>query len=161
MSWSHTPPLSLPLPYILFSMFPFHLHFLLFFSFISFLSWVQLVLSTCMWMWGRKKLQLERCYVLGCKYQVYLNILFACLQTLTVYPWLSWNSIFRPGWPWTQRSACLCFPSARIKGFSITKLNLILIWFYYKNFNENDIILNIILKILQNKKMGASGGSCL
>jgi hypothetical protein len=30
--------------------------------------------------------------------------------------WLSWNSLCRPGWPWTQKSACLCLPSAGIKG---------------------------------------------
>ena len=29
---------------------------------------------------------------------------------------LSWNSLFRPGWPWTQKSACLCLPSAVITG---------------------------------------------
>jgi hypothetical protein len=26
------------------------------------------------------------------------------------------NSLCRPGWPWIQKSACLCFPSAGIKG---------------------------------------------
>jgi hypothetical protein len=31
-------------------------------------------------------------------------------------PWLSWNSLCRPGWPRTQKSACLCLPSAGIKG---------------------------------------------
>jgi hypothetical protein len=30
--------------------------------------------------------------------------------------WLSWNSLCRPGWPRTQKSACLCLPSAGIKG---------------------------------------------
>jgi hypothetical protein len=29
---------------------------------------------------------------------------------------LSWNSLCRPGWPRTQKSACLCLPSAGIKG---------------------------------------------
>jgi hypothetical protein len=29
---------------------------------------------------------------------------------------MSWNSLCRPGWPQTQRSACLCLPSAGIKG---------------------------------------------
>ena len=29
--------------------------------------------------------------------------------------WLSWNSLCRPGWPWTHRSPCFCLPSARIK----------------------------------------------
>jgi hypothetical protein len=27
-----------------------------------------------------------------------------------------WNSLCRPGWPRTQKSACLCLPSAGIKG---------------------------------------------
>ena len=31
-------------------------------------------------------------------------------------PWLSWNSLCRPGCPGTQKSACLCLPSAGIKG---------------------------------------------
>ncbi|GAB1285544.1 Laminin subunit gamma-2 [Apodemus speciosus] len=34
----------------------------------------------------------------------------------SVQPWLSWNSLCRPGWPRTQKSACLCLPSAGIKG---------------------------------------------
>jgi hypothetical protein len=29
---------------------------------------------------------------------------------------MSWNSLCRPGWPRTQKSACLCLPSAGIKG---------------------------------------------
>jgi hypothetical protein len=33
-----------------------------------------------------------------------------------VWPWLSWNSLCRPGWPRTQKSTCLCLPSAGIKG---------------------------------------------
>ena len=37
-------------------------------------------------------------------------------QGFSVFPWLSWNSLCRPGWPQTQKSACLCLPSARIKG---------------------------------------------
>jgi hypothetical protein len=32
-----------------------------------------------------------------------------------VYPWLSWNSLCRPGWPRTQKSICLFLPSAGIK----------------------------------------------
>jgi hypothetical protein len=28
----------------------------------------------------------------------------------------SWNSLCRPGWPRTQKSACLCLPSAGVKG---------------------------------------------
>jgi hypothetical protein len=37
-------------------------------------------------------------------------------QGFSVWPWLSWNSLCRPGWPPTQKSACLCLPSAKIKG---------------------------------------------
>jgi hypothetical protein len=37
-------------------------------------------------------------------------------QGFSVQPWLSWNSLCRPGWPRTQKSACLCLPSAGIKG---------------------------------------------
>jgi hypothetical protein len=37
-------------------------------------------------------------------------------QGFSLKPWLSWNSLCRPGWPQTQRSTCLCLPSAGIKG---------------------------------------------
>ena len=37
-------------------------------------------------------------------------------QGFSVQPWLFWNSICRPGWPRTQKSTCLCLPSAGIKG---------------------------------------------
>jgi hypothetical protein len=30
--------------------------------------------------------------------------------------WLTWNSLYRPGWLQTQKSTCLCLPSAGIKG---------------------------------------------
>ena len=43
-------------------------------------------------------------------------ILFFSKQSFSVEPWLFWNLLCRPGGPWTQRSACLCFPSAGIKG---------------------------------------------
>jgi hypothetical protein len=41
---------------------------------------------------------------------------FFSRQGFSVYPWLSWNSFCRPGRPWTQKSACLCLPSAGING---------------------------------------------
>jgi hypothetical protein len=43
---------------------------------------------------------------------------FVCFsrQGFSVYSWLSWNSLCRPGWPRTQKSACLCLQSAGIKG---------------------------------------------
>jgi hypothetical protein len=34
----------------------------------------------------------------------------------SVYPWLSWNSLCRSGWPPTHKSACLCLLSVGIKG---------------------------------------------
>jgi hypothetical protein len=37
-------------------------------------------------------------------------------QSFSVSPWLSWNSLCGPGWPQTQKSPCLCLPSAGIKG---------------------------------------------
>jgi hypothetical protein len=37
-------------------------------------------------------------------------------QGFSVYLWLFWNSLCRPGWPRTQKSTCLCLPSAGIKG---------------------------------------------
>jgi hypothetical protein len=44
--------------------------------------------------------------------------LFVCFlrQGFSVYRWLSWNSLCRPGWPRTQKSTCLCLLSAGIKG---------------------------------------------
>jgi hypothetical protein len=39
-------------------------------------------------------------------------------QGFSVYPWLAWNSLCGPGWPGTQKSTCLCLPSAGIKGVS-------------------------------------------
>ena len=35
---------------------------------------------------------------------------------LTMHFWVTWNLLCRPDWPQTQRFACLCLPSARIKG---------------------------------------------
>jgi hypothetical protein len=39
-------------------------------------------------------------------------------QGFSVWPWLSWNSLCRPGWPRTQKFTCLCLlsASAGIKG---------------------------------------------
>jgi hypothetical protein len=41
-------------------------------------------------------------------------------QGFSVYLWLSWNSLCRPGWPRTQKSTCLCLPSAGIKACATT-----------------------------------------
>ena len=44
--------------------------------------------------------------------------LFVCFsrQGFSVQPWMSWNSLCRPGWLQTQKSTCLCLPSAVFKG---------------------------------------------
>ena len=46
------------------------------------------------------------CFVLFC----FIETGFLCVS------WLSWNSLCKPGWPWTQKSSCLQLPSAGIKG---------------------------------------------
>jgi hypothetical protein len=52
-----------------------------------------------------------------CLFVLFCFVLFCFLkQGFSVWPWMSWNSLCRPGWPWTQKSACLCLPSAGIKG---------------------------------------------
>jgi hypothetical protein len=45
-----------------------------------------------------------------------LLLLIILRQGFSVQPWLSWNPLCRSGWPRTQKSACLCLPSAGIKG---------------------------------------------
>jgi hypothetical protein len=41
--------------------------------------------------------------------------------------WLSWNSLCRPGWPPTQKSACLCLTGARLKVCATTAQHVV--WF--------------------------------
>jgi hypothetical protein len=50
-----------------------------------------------------------------CDLLMYFFIVFL-RQGFSVEPWLSSNSLCRSGWPRTQKSACLCLPSAGIKG---------------------------------------------
>jgi len=47
---------------------------------------------------------------------IYLFTFGFSRQGFSVWPWLSWNSLCRPGWPWTQKSTCLCIQSAGVKG---------------------------------------------
>jgi hypothetical protein len=65
------------------------------------------------------------CFVLAVQifFCLFVWLVFFCCcccffsrQGFSVYPWLSWNSLCRPGWPQTQKSACLCLPSTGIKG---------------------------------------------
>jgi hypothetical protein len=71
-----------------------------------------------------------------CKIKMFVKIskikisfcLFVCFSR-QAFSWLSWNSLCRPGWPQTQKSTCLCFPSAGIKGVShhcLTKIKILL-----------------------------------
>jgi hypothetical protein len=41
---------------------------------------------------------------------------FLCVALATATSLRTLNSLCRPDWPQTQRSACLCFTSAGIKG---------------------------------------------
>ena len=53
-------------------------------------------------------------------YWVYTySFLFLVFQDRVLYnsPKLSWNSLCRPGWPRTQRSACLCLRVLELKEF--------------------------------------------
>jgi hypothetical protein len=55
-------------------------------------------------------------------------------------------SLCRPGWPQTQRSACLCLPSAGIKGvLHHARLNFLK--------NEVDLIIQQ-MKSIENQEMG-------
>jgi hypothetical protein len=47
---------------------------------------------------------------------LFVCLLFFLRQSFSVFAWLSWNSLCKPGWPGTQKSACLCLPSAGTKG---------------------------------------------
>jgi hypothetical protein len=47
---------------------------------------------------------------------VFVFVLFCFFKTGFLFIALSWNSLCRPGWPRTQKFACLCLPSAGIKG---------------------------------------------
>lgn len=33
-----------------------------------------------------------------------------------MWPWMAWSTLYKPCWPETQRYACLCLGSTRIKG---------------------------------------------
>jgi hypothetical protein len=64
---------------------------------------------------------MEECFLLflflmACSTCLVLFCFCFSRQGFSVQPWLSWNSLCRPGWPQTQKSAFLCLPSAGIKG---------------------------------------------
>jgi hypothetical protein len=61
---------------------------------------------------------------------VCFGFLFFSRQGFSVQPWLSWNSLCRPGWPRSQEFTCLCLPSAGIKGVCATTpaLRVVLIY---------------------------------
>lgn len=49
----------------------------------------------------------------------FLFLLLFCFvfQKMPSLSWLAWNSLCRPGWPWSQSSACFCLLGAGAKGF--------------------------------------------
>lgn len=52
--------------------------------------------------------------------------------------WLSWNSLWKPGWPRTQRFGCLWFLSAEIKGLChhcLARVNILYIRVCYSSIN--------------------------
>ena len=56
------------------------------------------------------------CFLVFC-FVLFCFVLFCFTsQGFSVQPWLSWISLCILGWPGSQRSACLCLPSAGIKG---------------------------------------------
>lgn len=58
-------------------------------------------------------------------------------------PWLSWNSLHKPGLPPTQRSVCLCLPSGGIKGVVCTAVPA-LFTFYFKTLPRfPEMVLNL------------------
>lgn len=65
-------------------------------------------------------------------------------QSFSMYPWLSWNLLDRPRWPWIQRVGCLCRSSAELKvcatliGFSYS--------FWYRSLLCNFDILIIMCR---------------
>jgi hypothetical protein len=67
----------------------------------------------------------EVCTSLDTYFPFFLSFFFP-RQGFSVYPWLSWNSLCRPGWSQTQKSTCLCLPSAGIKGHHCLALRYIL-----------------------------------
>ena len=58
------------------------------------------------------------CYFACLFFLFFVFVCFFCFsrQCFSVQPWLSWNSLCRPSWPPTQKSACFCLLSAGIKG---------------------------------------------
>jgi hypothetical protein len=65
---------------------------------------------------------------------------------------MSWNSLCRPGWLRTQKSACLCLPSAGIKGVrhharlinkilkTLYKMSLVLLGLEHNLFTLGDFV---------------------
>ena len=48
-------------------------------------------------------------------------------QDFSGYPWMSWNLLCKPGWPWTQQSTCLCLLHAGIKNATTVQPG-IMVW---------------------------------
>jgi len=74
-------------------------------------------------------------------------------QGFSAEPWLSWNSLCRPGWPRTQKSAYLCLPSTEIKGvrhhcLALVRVfkNLFLGLFIFMHINALPVCLSVCVR---------------
>jgi hypothetical protein len=77
-------------------------------------------------------------------YLIYLFIFGFSRQDFSLQSWLSGNSLCRPGWPWTQKSACFCLPSAGIKGMCHHCPTVF--WLLKTAMQENQDLFHKILK---------------
>lgn len=55
-------------------------------------------------------------------------VLFCLRQCLSMYPWLAWNLLYTPSWPWTQRSAYFCLPSESSACTNTAMLNYLYVY---------------------------------
>lgn len=62
-------------------------------------------------------------------------------------PWLSWNLLYRPNWPQTQRSTCFCHLSAGIKS----------VYYYYLAKRDNSLEKNKNKQCMKNKFLPVGG----
>lgn len=78
-------------------------------------DWLQLTVAAGFTLGNTWKLKL---FTQWHNYICYIFLLSFLRWCLTIWLWLVWNSLYRPGCPWTRRSACLCLclKRARIKG---------------------------------------------
>ena len=71
--------------------------------------------GSSMWLYWKYQPDVISCEIFrGASYLLVQAMNIFLRQGFFIYPWLSWRWLCRPDWPWTQKSACLCLPSAGI-----------------------------------------------